>query len=179
MNVTVVISDILMWLQHQPGYENTQTFSDVMSHFNTTEQGESFVLRLLVHYVGDSHQPLHSINRVNADYPEGDKGGNIVPIPSYQGASNLHAFWDSDAYTKPGKQSLPLTYNAWTYTYTPWADDIRENYPVDQEDWNVNDPWAWQDEIVALANDVYNDAVVENEPLSDAYVAQALIDSER
>ncbi len=48
-----------------------------------------------LHLVSDLHQPLHSTSLVNADFPEGDRGGNSTLV-SYGGeAVNLHALWDN------------------------------------------------------------------------------------
>jgi len=33
------------------------------------EEVRSMALRLLIHYVGDVHQPLHAASRVNHEYP--------------------------------------------------------------------------------------------------------------
>ena len=38
---------------------------------------DSVALRLLIHYVGDFHQPLHCIDRYSDDYLNGDIGGNL------------------------------------------------------------------------------------------------------
>ena len=59
---------------------------------------KSYALRLLIHYIGDLHQPLHSTSRVNPQYPKGDAGGNFVKIPTKGGAKNLHSVWDSVIY---------------------------------------------------------------------------------
>jgi hypothetical protein len=42
--------------------------------------GDSLNLRLLIHYVGDLHQPLHSVSRYTENYPTGDIGGNAFPL---------------------------------------------------------------------------------------------------
>ena len=33
---------------------------------------DSFHLRLLIHYIGDIHQPLHASSRYTKEFPEGD-----------------------------------------------------------------------------------------------------------
>lgn len=43
---------------------------------------DSFHLRLLIHYVGDVHQPLHASSRYTKKYPEGDEGGNLFYLSS-------------------------------------------------------------------------------------------------
>jgi len=69
-------------------------------------------MRLLIHYCGDIHQPLHATSRVDHEYPKGDFGGNAVPIPEKEGAKNLHSVWDSVIYEFPG-----------------YSDLVSENYP--------------------------------------------------
>ena len=37
-------------------------------------------MRLLIHIVGDVHQPLHNVNMYNTTYTDGDIGGNRETI---------------------------------------------------------------------------------------------------
>lgn len=55
-------------------------------------------MRLLIHYVGDIHQPMHCVSRVDKEYPAGDKGGNDFPLPNHYSAKELHAVWDAAIY---------------------------------------------------------------------------------
>jgi len=58
--------------------------------------GEGFNLRLLIHYVGDIHQPLHTVNRYTKSNPNGDEGGNDFQLKTKHSQINeLHALWDS------------------------------------------------------------------------------------
>jgi len=54
----------------------------------TTKQQAEY-LKMLIHMVGDIHQPLH------VGKP-GDRGGNEVKVKWAGGDSNLHRVWDSD-----------------------------------------------------------------------------------
>jgi hypothetical protein len=54
-----------------------------------TATQEREYLKMLVHMVGDIHQPLH------VGKP-GDKGGNDVKVKWFRSDSNLHRVWDSD-----------------------------------------------------------------------------------
>lgn len=56
---------------------------------------QRFYLRLLIHFVGDIHQPLH------VGYAR-DKGGNTIKLNWFGRATNLHKVWDEDMidYTK-------------------------------------------------------------------------------
>ncbi len=54
----------------------------------TTKQQQEY-LKMLVHMVGDMHQPLH------VGKP-GDRGGNDVKVKWFRADSNLHRVWDSE-----------------------------------------------------------------------------------
>ncbi|MCW5909523.1 MAG: S1/P1 nuclease [Cyclobacteriaceae bacterium] len=74
---------------------------------------EQEYLKMLIHMIGDLHQPLH------VGKP-GDRGGNDVRVKWFRNDSNLHRVWDSemiddtklsytelaDALGKPGKDKL-------------------------------------------------------------------------
>ena len=47
-----------------------------------------------LHLVADAHQPLHATALVSAEFPEGDRGGNLVFVRDGGEATNLHAYWD-------------------------------------------------------------------------------------
>lgn len=55
---------------------------------------KGIALYVLLHVVGDIHQPLHAATRVSKEYPKGDRGGNSVRIVGSRVAKNLHQFWD-------------------------------------------------------------------------------------
>ncbi len=60
--------------------------------------------RILIHVVGDLHQPLHASTRVSSSLLRGDKGGNLVILDDNPIANNLHSYWDRGAgiLTKKG-----------------------------------------------------------------------------
>lgn len=67
------------------------------------EKGE--VLRFYLHWIGDIHQPMHTITYYSADYPQGDAGGNLYRLQDNI-FPNLHAFWDGDCGLWRKDQSL-------------------------------------------------------------------------
>ena len=73
---------------------------------------ESIALGLLVHYVGDAHQPLNGATRID-EKGEGDKGGNLHRLKKKLGVKNLHAAWDSVLYILTERVSLPLNTESW------------------------------------------------------------------
>lgn len=61
----------------------------VLSDPTSSKSDLQFHLKLLVHLIGDLHQPFH-IGR------EEDRGGNDIKISWFSSKSNLHRLWDSD-----------------------------------------------------------------------------------
>lgn len=69
--------------------QGIQTCIDVLKDKNSTEEDKIFHLKMLVHFVGDLHQPLH------IGIAE-DKGGNDFQVRWFNSGTNLHKVWDSD-----------------------------------------------------------------------------------
>ena len=65
----------------------------VLANPRSNDFEKAFFLRLLVHFVGDIHQPLHCANRYSQLYPNGDAGGNRFKVIAPYG-KNLHQAWD-------------------------------------------------------------------------------------
>lgn len=73
---------------------------------STDKNAQAQALRLIIHFVGDIHQPLHGASRISAANPTGDRGGNLVKIKvaGNDGTlrdTNLHSFWDGGIGTFP------------------------------------------------------------------------------
>ena len=91
------------WISNNgTAYKSSYYYQQVTKNFPSDADGRSFALRLIIHYVGDLHQPLHAVAEVDSKYPSGDQGGNAESLPSICGAGNLHAVWDSVAYNYCG-----------------------------------------------------------------------------
>lgn len=67
-----------------------------------TQHQKLFYLKMLIHLVGDAHQPLHASELYSLRFPYGDKGGNLYKI-KVRYARNLHRYWDSglNGFGKP------------------------------------------------------------------------------
>lgn len=55
---------------------------------------KGFALRVLLHVVGDVHQPMHAVSLYSRRFPNGDKGGNLLRFKKNSIADNLHSWWD-------------------------------------------------------------------------------------
>ena len=108
-NVTEAITAIGSWINKDDGYTNTFEYEQIQKNGmkgHSEADGLSTAMRLILHYVGDIHQPLHATSRVNHEFPQGDRGGNSVPLPSVDGAKNLHSVWDSVVYSQTSDYNL-------------------------------------------------------------------------
>ena len=56
---------------------------------------QAVVLAWILHLVGDLHQPLHASGVYSADYPAGDRGGNLFMVKYHGNVTDLHTFWDN------------------------------------------------------------------------------------
>lgn len=83
---------------------------------------EQVALKLLIHYVADISQPLHNVNRITADLPDGDKGGNLFNLTYHLGVSELHALWDTAIYSVAQNVSAPLTNETYNYIHARAVD---------------------------------------------------------
>lgn len=84
-------------------------------------------LRLLIHIVGDIHQPLH-IGRVE------DRGGNGIKVNWFKEPSNLHTVWDSKLIDL---QQL---------SYTEFTCSINYITKAQRREWQTEPvaDWIWQ-----------------------------------
>ena len=62
---------------------------NILKSNSSSNEDKKFYLKLLVHLIGDLHQPLH-VGR------EEDRGGNNVKVKWFGKSSNLHRVWDSE-----------------------------------------------------------------------------------
>ena len=127
----------------------------------------SYALRMLIHYLGDVHQPLHCLARIDKKFPIGDKGGNLFTLPNHYESADLHAVWDSVLYKFHNSPPLPFTPETWQ-EYGELAKDLMNRYSnfTFSNSLDVN---IWASESHNLGKLAYAGAV-ENEKLSDTYI---------
>lgn len=77
-----------------------------LSDSSTSKAEAELAMKILVHLVGDMHQPLHMGHAT-------DLGGNRVKVRYFGRDANLHGVWDT---------SLPESAHKWSFT--EWADQI-------------------------------------------------------
>lgn len=78
----------------------------VLSDYSQTQANRLLALKILVHLVGDMHQPMHMGHL-------SDLGGNRKKVKYFGRDTNLHSVWDGS-----------LVESAHKWSYTEWADQI-------------------------------------------------------
>ncbi len=99
----------------------------VLNNPKSSVDEQQTCLKLLVHVVGDIHQPLHTVNRFSKEHPRGDHGGNSHKIKSSI-ADNMHAYWDRGlGKFKPYQRRSKTT----GLGIRQYAEEIQERYPLE------------------------------------------------
>lgn len=109
----------------------------VLGDTATSAEEKVLALKMLDHFAGDLHQPLHMGHT-------DDLGGNKVNIRAFGRPTNLHSFWDS-----------ALLDAAHKWGYQEWAEQIDRLSPTDQVliiSGNLDD---WGRQTSELADRVY------------------------
>jgi len=90
--VTVPFGETFEQTTKNPNGDIIQTLERIITELKSkklTAQQQAERIRILIHLVGDIHQPLHVGGK-------NDKGGNDVKVNWFRAESNLHRVWDSD-----------------------------------------------------------------------------------
>lgn len=168
------LTNLTSFLEGDQSVLSSTYLQQVIAAFPDEADQKSFVLRLVIHYHGDIHQPLHTVSEVDSYYPEGDAGGNYEHIPEQgdTGVTNLHALWDSVIYEYCGYPTLPLNTTDWD-NLTTASDGLYTTYPVDASMILDGEYMQWAAEGLQIAkDDVYKDFDYTHEQ-SQAYLDRA------
>ena len=71
-----------------------QQAKETLQDSDATLDEKAIALRIILHVVGDIHQPLHTITQVSHAHPRGDRGGNDFHLGKNKVGNNLHRYWD-------------------------------------------------------------------------------------
>jgi hypothetical protein len=147
---------------------------------STDENAQAQALRLVIHFVGDIHQPLHCTSRVDSAHPDGDRGGNLVSIQitgsnGQPKKTNLHSYWDggigSFPPTGPNFAPPPLS-----QIPAAVAKALKGN-PATNRALHLNDPLnfsGWADESFELAKSTVYPEIENGSTPTASYNANAL-----
>lgn len=117
-------------------------------------EDKQLALKLLVHFVGDIHQPMHMGHL-------SDRGGNNVKVKYFNSDRNLHGIWDSS-----------LVESAHNWTFTEWQNQIDRASKAEEASIIASaDPDDWGKETFAYATEIY-DKTPEGTNISYDYIAE-------
>ncbi len=122
---------------------------NVIKDPNASDADKTFYLKMLIHLVGDLHQPLH-IGR------EEDRGGNDIKVKWQNKDTNLHRVWDSQMIESYNMSYSELAKNA-EFLSKRQVKFLQEGSVID-----------WVNDTQNLAKTVYG-SVEEGENLGYAY----------
>lgn len=114
---------------------------------------KALALKMLVHIMGDLHQPMHMGRKV-------DLGGNRIKVKHFGRDTNLHAVWDG---------SILESGHRWSYS--EWADQIDRATPVQQAVMTAGNIDDWARHTYEVAQEVYAD-FPEGRQISYGHVAR-------
>jgi len=101
------------------------------------ESDSRLALKIIVHVMGDMHQPLHLGHAT-------DLGGNRIKVKYFGQEKNLHSVWDN---------SLPESAHRWSYT--EWADQL-DRLPAEAQAEAIAGGFdSWAKESAGIVADVY------------------------
>jgi hypothetical protein len=141
-------------------YLKTDTATDVytkmnflvkeLKNKNLAADKKKMYLRLLIHFVGDVHQPMH-IGRKE------DLGGNRVKLTWFNNPTNLHAVWDE------------ALVNFQQLSYTEYTAAINHTTGAQRKQWQRQPISEWIVESYQLAQPLYDEVTEQNQKLSYDY----------
>jgi hypothetical protein len=121
---------------------------------NEPKNERAFYLKLLVHFIGDLHQPMH-VGRKE------DRGGNSIRLQWFGKTSNLHSLWDSHLIDSHGMNATQL------------LGDLEELSPKLIKEIQNQSLEQWVNESQALAKIIYKNTP-SNSKLGEEYQSRYL-----
>ncbi len=111
----------------------------VLMDDNASREDKIFHLKMLVHLIGDLHQPMH-VGRVS------DRGGNDFKVKWFYKGSNMHRVWDSEMI------------NSFNMTYTELASNTDVLSKAQIKSLQKGTIVDWVNESKGLAQEIYGSA---------------------
>ncbi|AOW21850.1 S1/P1 nuclease [Urechidicola croceus] len=109
---------------------------NIIKDKNSSDDDKAFYLKLLIHLVGDLHQPMH-IGKAE------DRGGNDIKLQWFYEDTNLHRVWDTEMIEEFGMGYQELASNADVLTKQQ-IKEIQKGTTLD-----------WVNEVRELTKEVY------------------------
>ena len=118
--------------------------AEILRNPEATDSAKTLALKIVVHLVGDIHQPMHLGRR-------SDLGGNRVNVKFFKSPVNLHGVWDSRILESGHK-----------WSYSEWQQQIDRATPEETfEILSLNNADKWGEETYGIAKKIYETTPVD------------------
>ena len=114
---------------------------EIVKDKNSPKKDRVFYLKMLVHLIGDLHQPMH-VGRLE------DKGGNDIQVQWFNRGSNLHKVWDTNMIDDYGM------------SYSELAESLPKITRAKKKSIQKGDIYDWVEESQDMANEIYESVEV-------------------
>jgi len=121
----------------------------ILKDNSSSKEEKAFRLKMLVHFIGDLHQPFHT-GRAE------DWGGNKIKVKWFRKSTNIHRVWDSDM----------INFNR--FSYTELAEIMKKPPYINKDEIEKGNIISWYNESKILSNELY-DSVQPDQNLSYEY----------
>ncbi len=120
-------------------YNKIRFVSSELKKKNLQPEVKQMYLRILVHLVGDIHEPMHTGHKE-------DKGGNDIKVKWFNKPINLHSLWDSDFIDSQG------------LSYTEYANAVDHPSALQLQTWSKDGLSQWIFESYKISEELYKEA---------------------
>jgi len=125
----------------------------ILSDTTKSKEDRSLALKMVVHFMGDIHQPMHLGHQT-------DLGGNRHEVRYFKSPTNLHTVWDSR-----------LVESSHKWSYTEWQQQIDRATTQDAAAiLSLTTPAEWAEETYVICKEVYDKTPVDTN-IEYSYIA--------
>lgn len=110
----------------------------ILSDPKSTKGQKALALKILIHVVGDMHQPMHMGHL-------SDLGGNLTKVRFFDRDTNLHSVWDGS-----------IVNSGHDWTYTEWQQQIDRLTPEQRRAEAAGNVDDWARQTYEIADRVYD-----------------------
>jgi hypothetical protein len=138
--VTIPEGDTYNESEKNPNGDIIQTLERIVAALKSRKlstQEEVEHVKMLIHLIGDVHQPLHVGTGT-------DRGGNDIKVTWFRAESNLHRVWDSDMI-----EGSKLS-------FTELAESLDKPTTLQIQSWQKTNVYDWVAESMAYRDEVYD-----------------------
>jgi len=146
-------NDVFSFLNDQKGaniYNKLNEMIAILKNSKSTAAQKKLALRMVIHMVGDLHQPMHTARK-------DDLGGNKIQLSWFGEKSNLHKVWDEGLV------------NFQQLSYTEYTKAINHPTSLQIVNWQKADLKSCVFESYEICNKIYATGIKNDDKLSYKY----------